>query len=170
MLRIEIRHHTMASTIDRDINADVEGVERAVVYRADLNIVAVVALGLELREVFWVFPLAYETSKACVFPAPRRQRKSFHCASSTFFSARCCSAMRAAKQALSKDRTNQRIKHKGGKSCPGRVFHGEHSCKAVSGLRSPISCRAQRLSPAPPRWRSRPSRPRRQPERLTSME
>src|SRR5215472_2992882 len=37
MLRIEIRHHTMASTIDRDINADVEGVERAVVYRAGLT-------------------------------------------------------------------------------------------------------------------------------------
>jgi len=31
MLRIETHDHTMASTINRDINAGVQGVERAVV-------------------------------------------------------------------------------------------------------------------------------------------
>jgi len=31
MLRIEIHDHTMAATINRDINADVQGAERPVV-------------------------------------------------------------------------------------------------------------------------------------------
>src|SRR4029077_2043790 len=45
------------------------------------------ASGPKLREAFWVFPLANGWLKVCVFPAPLRQRKPFHCR---------CSAFRAA--------------------------------------------------------------------------
>jgi len=85
MLRIEIRHHTMASTIDRDINADVEGVERAVVYRADLtqhDHRRGSCVGPRVTGGLLGFPSRERDVEGLRVPCPAQATEAFHCASS----------------------------------------------------------------------------------------